>query len=137
MPVPLSDAEILRFFDKPGLRSKFSNVISKDEIGQVKPNKCYIINLVNSNETRMGHWVALSDLNPKYCIYFDSYGMPPPIDVEQWMKKTRKICVYSTLRIQKINSILCGYYCIDVLIELMKDSSLENFLNILYSLKHN
>lgn len=130
--IPLSNVEILHYFRND---KKFFGVISKDEIPQIKRKGCYIINLRDSTDPEMGHWIVLSDLNKDWCLYFDTFGQPPPTIIDKWMRKGKKQCIYSTLRIQNINSILCGYYCVHVVNELLKDSSIENFINIIFSMK--
>lgn len=63
------------------------------------------------------HWVAnFIDLKKKICIYFDSYGMEPPKQVEKFMKwltthDSEFKLYYSSRRLQYKNSE-CGMYCL-------------------------
>lgn len=78
----------------------------------------YIINLENSVDSQGGqlpgtHWCAI------YCstnmgLYFDPFGFPPPIQVENSLKNTYPSRPYymNATEIQSIRTSVCGYYCI-------------------------
>ena len=88
------------------------NVIAKDEEMLMKKNGNYIINLQNHNQ-RGSHWTTLV-MTKSDCIYMDSFGQPPPQEVDDFLKnKYKKENInYNTMIIQDMNSDYCGYFCI-------------------------
>jgi len=102
-----------------------TSVLSKDQLSRpdlirkLKNMSTFnlILNLqdsVNDNgEANLGtHWVCLSKLNNTY-LYFDSYGFPPPIEVSNLahIDNIRNI-IYTEKQIQKLNTEMCGQYCL-------------------------
>lgn len=70
------------------------------------------------------HWVAnFIDLKKKLCVYFDSYGMEPPVQVQKFMRwltthdSSFKL-VYSARRLQYKNTE-CGMYCLYFIIRML------------------
>ena len=88
------------------------NVIAKDEEMLLKKNGNYIINLQNHNQ-KGSHWTALI-MTKTDCIYMDSFGQPPPQEVEDFLKNKYKKenITYNTMIIQDMKSTYCGYFCI-------------------------
>jgi len=85
----------------------------KDELPELNPG-FYVVNL-NGNS----HWTVLcKDLdihgNPSY-LYFDSFGFPAPLEVEQAIerdahRKTEYVSMKNDL--QAYSSTACGFFCI-------------------------
>ncbi len=92
---------------------------SRDNLPRKIEEKIYIVNLNKSNEPG-SHWVLV--LKP---YYFDSFGVSPPEEILLFMGKP---IVSSTYRIQAINSIMCGYFCIYVAEELLKGKKIYDIL---------
>ena len=83
-----------------------------------------------ANDNQAGtHWVALYDVRPTICIYFDSFGAPPPNEVMKMMKATKKNCVYSNFEVQNYFSQNCGYYCVDMIQDLETGMTFAKALN--------
>lgn len=101
-----SDKDLLHYADL--LELKINQIKTKDSfIGKIK-NGFYIVNL--DNITGPGtHWAVFFCHN-NYVVYFDSFGLSPPMDIIQFCNK--KQIIYSTDHIQDIKSDACGYYCI-------------------------
>ena len=80
-----------------------------------RKNKFYIINLDKQPEnggTGMGnHWVMLSTHEDKP-FYFDSYGLPPPTRVHNFVKSEN--LSYWDKQIQSPMSEICGWFCLMV-----------------------
>ena len=73
------------------------------------------------------HWVcSFVDIPRASAYYFDSYGYPPPPEVETFLKRCRdqgcKHVYYNDIRHQRKGSE-CGMYCLFVLICLLKGRS--------------
>jgi hypothetical protein len=99
-------------------------VVSKDELHKI-PHKIggYIINLQNNHDGQGTHWVSFliyqNNDHTYRCLYYDSYGMPPPLEVEQYIKKLNDFKIaYNTRQIQKINTTECGFYALSWLYNL-------------------
>lgn len=128
---PLSNIEIEEILSK---YNNFRGVFSKDQLpNKINDNEIGVINLDNSGGGGT-HWVCYYNSSSlpenKYVIYFDSYGLPNPEEIKKYLKTSNKLIKYNTSEIQKMNSIMCGYYCIHLLDELMKG---VNFYDAIYS----
>jgi hypothetical protein len=88
------------------------NVIAKDEEMLLKINGNYVINLQNHDQ-KGSHWTTLV-MTKNDCIYVDSFGQPPPQEVNDFLKnKYKKESInYNTMIIQNLKSTYCGYFCI-------------------------
>jgi len=86
-------------------------VITKDEVKKLKKDGNYIINLENHNQPG-SHWTALI-LEDKNCLYFDSFGMPPPEKIYKFLEKKYKRVDFSKKEIQDMDSTYCGYFCME------------------------
>ena len=107
--IALSNFEMLDAAKKLNIPN-FRGVFLRDELPK-KPgwNECGILNLDDSNGVG-SHWVAfLKSGNEK--IYFDSYGLPPPLEL---IKYLRRPVLYNSERIQPDNEVFCGHLCLYV-----------------------
>ena len=89
-------------------------------------SECGILNLDNS----MGdgtHWTAWFRNNDMK-IYFDIYGLEPPLEIINHLKRP---IYYSTDCIQPRDTVVCGHLCLYVLKRL---SDGEEYMYILNSL---
>ena len=57
------------------------------------------------------HWVLFYIDNNDNCCYFDSYGMPASLELEQYFGKE---CIYSSFKFQNIGSY-CDHLCLKLL----------------------
>ncbi len=88
----------------------FGNTLTKDKVPILK-SKYYIINLDDSTGPGT-HWTLVDNRNPSKCIYFDSYGMPPPENVAAHMRQTGKPNLeYNDVDVQALGSEQCGWWC--------------------------
>jgi hypothetical protein len=92
------------------MKIPLANVISKDEIHEITKNGNYIVNLENHNQNG-SHWTALQ-MTAKNCLYMDSFGMPPPEKLFEYLEKKYKKVNYNRMVIQDMDSSFCGYFCI-------------------------
>lgn len=95
----------------------------KDELpSKLNVNKVYIINMEDSvdddgNQNQGTHWTMAyiretpnGKLQP---IYFDPYGVSPPENVKNIIKKQTKLnCPYTHKDIQSLMNNACGFYCL-------------------------
>lgn len=59
------------------------------------------------------HWVGLI-IKSDYALYSDSFGILPPLEVEQVCKG--KKLYYNKKQIQSLKATSCGYYCVAFLL---------------------
>jgi len=105
----------------------FRGVFVRDNLPR-KPNKneCGILNLDDSSGSGT-HWVAWYRKN-KENVYFDSYGIQPPLELQQYLKSS---IFYNTEKIQPEGHI-CGHLCLYVLKQLSLGRCLQEIVNTLH-----
>ena len=94
-----------------------------------KPNKkeCGIVNFDKSDGLGT-HWVAWYK-NGRTKIYFDSYGVQPPLEVIRYL---RRPIHYNTDQLQPAGEVFCGHLCLYVLKELSARHQFQDILNKLF-----
>ena len=94
------------------LKIHLVGVFMKDMLPALPSNGFYIINLQNS-DCEGTHWTSLI-LDDRNALYVDSYGMPPSIEVEDFIRKSnpRRIYGYNTTHYQSLHSTNCGFFCV-------------------------
>lgn len=109
-----SNTELWRYAKQ--LRIPLRVVTTKDRLGNEPLQQGgYIINLqddyrADGLDQTGTHWVAFWIENGK-SIYFNSFGIAPPADIQLFLWKLRPI-VYNSTQIQNIKSGWCGIYCL-------------------------
>jgi len=96
--------------------------------GKIKSHESSVVNLDNSNGAGTHFSCYYNSPNSQYVYYFDSYGALPPKQIEKYLKSSGKVIQYNSTQYQPIASILCGYYCIYVLLKLYKGESFYDIL---------
>ena len=73
----------------------------------------YILNL-DEPEDEGTHWTLLDLTDKKTNMYYDSYALFIPEEIEKFLNKSRKDFVVNPLynNEQSLNSNTCGWYCI-------------------------
>ena len=107
----ISNIELLEILKSVNI--KINGVFTKDQIKTPLKDGFYIINLQDSDDGNGTHWVVLYKINDNVSFYYDSFGFPPPDNIEKILNKKYK---YNTKQIQNINSTSCGFYCIAFII---------------------
>ena len=95
------------------------------------PNKikkgAYVVNS-DEYENTSTHWVDLF-VKPKYTVYFDSFGIEPiPKEINKFIGNND--IKSSIFRIQVYDSIMCGYFCIEVINYMIKGKTLLDYTNL-------
>lgn len=101
----------------------FGGVYSKDELANISPDgKCYIINMENSDEGNGSHWVCVIDCLKGCCVYADSFGVSPPPEICDFMRRSQNgdACIYSMCQYQEDRSDNCGRFCVWFIDSLLK-----------------
>ena len=110
--------------------NNYGGTYARDEIPEDldRRHKFYMINL-DSKSGPGTHWTCCFNCRPDTVYYFDSFGAPPPEMLLSEMKQTGKEIHFNGIQIQNLSSIMCGYYCIDVLRQLNAGKSFKNILS--------
>ena len=121
---PLSNFELEDAVNKLKIPS-FKGVFLLDTLPK-KPNKkeCGIVNFDKSSWPGT-HWVAWYK-NSKAKIYFDSYGVRPPLEVIRYLGKPIH---YNTDQLQPAGKVFCGHLSLYILKELSMGHEFQNILN--------
>ena len=125
--VPLSNFQVLDAEKKLKIK-KFRGVFVRDELPK-KPRKveCGILNLCDSQGSGT-HWVSwYKKGNLK--IYFDSYGLAPPVELINYLKRP---VYYNSERIQPDGVVICGHLCLYELKKLSDGCNFQDVINNLY-----
>jgi|SRR5437899_11114150 len=76
--------------------------------------------------------IGLAYLLKQECvIILIVFGFPPPVEVEEYLRKFDKR-YYNSFEIQKINQVICGHFCIYVLVKLNRGNDFYKILDELY-----
>ncbi len=121
--------------------TNFNGVFSKDELPSQLVHGSFIVNMSNDRDAKGNlnqgsHWIAMFVDNSFNPFYFDSFGFPPPIEISNYLRKSRKQITYSTREIQDIKTDVCGYYCLAFCLYMTRNSQkykskdvFDDFLN--------
>ena len=131
---PLSNFQIVAECKKLNI-GHFKGVFMRDELNKNREpkNECLILNIDHSANSGT-HWTSLFIKN-EVCYYFDSFGLPPPVEVENYLKNFEKR-EYNSFEIQKANQVICGHFSIYMLFKLDKGESFYQILDELYNFNH-
>ena len=90
-------------------------------------NECGILNLDDSsgNGTHWVLWYRKNNTN----FYFNSYGVQPPQELQQYLKSA---IFYITEKIQPKGEVFCGHLCLHVLKKLSLGRKLQDIVNDLH-----
>ena len=69
--------------------------------------------------------------NGKTKMYFDSYGIQPPIEIREYLKSPIQ---YNSDQLQQTGQVFCGHLCLYVLKQLGSGIKFQNVLNIFFSI---
>ena len=124
---PLSNIELTEAAKKLKIPN-FRGVYVRDELPKrARANEYGILNLDDSSG-RGTHWVGWAKKR-KEKIYFDSYGLPPPIELFNYLKRP---IYYNSERIQPDNEVFCGHLCLYVLKKLQDGFCFQDVINNLF-----
>ena len=102
-------------------KKKFRGIFMRDQL-PIKPNtpvETGIIDLDNGDGPGT-HWVAYA-IDPRGIIYFDSYGLAPPMEFMRYCKFSSTPILYSTLPTQTLSDPpICGREVSNVLAEISR-----------------
>jgi len=106
----------------------FRGTFVRDEL----PNKprLYECGILNTGDSSTGghHWICwFKDGQTK--LSFDSYGLPPPIELVAYLKCP---VLYNSERLQFGDTVFCGHLCLYVLKKLGDGYNFQDIVNSLW-----
>ena len=108
---------------------------SRNNLPNKIKNGAYVINL-DEYENTGKHWVSLF-VKPKYTVYFDSFGIEHiPKEIKKFINNdTAKSSAIARIksnifRIQTYDSIMCRYFCIELINYMLKGKTLLDYTNL-------
>ena len=124
---PLSNIDLRKWCDY--LRIPIKGIFSRDETKPLFHSPC-IINLDDFGSLGT-HWVCCWHAKNGTYEYFDSFGLPPPLE---WQKEMSMHGIKHFFRndnqIQWEQSVRCGYYCLLFLSQRNKGTSFVDILKM-------
>ena len=129
---PLSNFQLIDAAKKLGIKN-FRGAFVRDQLpNRPRAVECGIVNTGDSR-TNGFHWMCwFKRNNVKYC--FDSYALPPPVELVVYLKKSSKASpvYYNSERIQFGDTVFCGHLCLYVLKKLDEGNEFQEILNGLW-----
>lgn len=100
--------ELVRVLNIKNFRGIFMRDTLPPLIKEVEVGILYL----DSSSGKGTHWVCYSK-NNKNIYYFDSFGLDPPLELQEYLKNGEdKKIELSTFQIQEFGTHHCGYYCL-------------------------
>ena len=123
---PLSNLDIIDAAKKLSLDEFRGVFLRKTLPTKSKLNECGTLNL-DSSSGDGAHWVIWFKKG-KIKFYFDSYGVPPPSELIDYLKSP---IFYNRERVQQNGEVLCGHLCLFTLKQLSLGNNLQTVINYL------
>ena len=121
-PYPLTNFEIIKYYEN---ESRFNGVYSRDNLPNKIKDGAYVINLDEYSDIGT-HWIALY-LKNNDITYFDSFAVKHiPKEIKAFIGRPSFSALQNRniktniFRIQAYDSIMCGYFVLDLLILCLK-----------------
>jgi hypothetical protein len=112
----------------PSTRNDFGGVLAIDELPLRPDHKAYIVNLDTSSEPG-SHWVAIY-FDPRGCAeYFDSFSLPPPSPIENFITSNSYSFKCNGQQLQNVRTAVCGQYCTYFIIKRCSGKSMLQLLH--------
>ena len=116
--------------------SRFNGVYSRNNLPKITKKGAYVINLDEYENNGM-HWIALF-AKTNEVIYFDSFGIEHiPKEINKFIRSKElgsavgnKEIKVNIFRIQAYDSIMCGYFCIEIINYMLKGKTLLDYTNL-------
>ena len=140
---PLTNTEISEYYAN---EPRFNGVYPRNNLPNKIKRRAYVINL-DEYENTGTHWVSLF-VKPKYTVYFDSFGVEHiPKEINKFIRSkelrakalrskelgsvvghavglaVRNEIKSNIFRIQAYDSIMCGYFCIELINYMLKSKA--------------
>lgn len=119
-----------RCLDDPFVRRHYRGTYALDQLpSELAAGGVYCLNLDPSSRPGI-HWCGIANKveNLSSCVYFDSFGRPPPEAIRESLFSNAKYIYYNDAQIQNVLSEVCGELTILCLMLLCRGHSLLDIL---------
>ena len=131
---PLTNVVISEYYKN---EPRFNGVYSRNNLPKTIKKGAYVINL-DEYENTGTHWVSLF-VKANEVIYFDSFGVEHiPKEINKFIRSKElgpavdnKNIKANIFRIQAYDSIMCEYFCIELINYMLKGKTLLDYTNLL------
>ena len=123
-PFPLTNFEIQKYHQN---EPRFNGVYSRDNLPKIKDG-AYIINLDEYSDIET-HWVALYVHNNDVTYFYSFRVEHNPKEMKTFIGRSLSITT-NIFKIQRYNSIMCGYFCIGFIDFMLAGKTLTEFTNL-------
>lgn len=86
-------------------------VFSKNKLPNTHKIGSYYINMENEEDGNGTHWVLCIIFKDAKALYFDSFGIKNPLEIEEFLKPFKPYA-YNHRDIQDLTSERCGLFCV-------------------------
>ena len=96
-------------------RENFIGVFACDNLPKHLPPRRPLMIVANTDKHNQPgqHWISIYiGREGELSEYFDSMGMPPPMNFENFLNKFASEWLYNDCKLQSVLSHFCGHYCI-------------------------
>jgi hypothetical protein len=121
---PLTDGDIYKFATDNKI--PLNAILMRNEKKPKGVNGFYVFNL-DDKDNGGTHWTC-AFFNKTQILYFDPFGLAPPVEILKFMKSYNKNVSYSSSQLQNIKSITCGYFVCYFMYRIYKGKKLYDFL---------
>src|SRR5271163_2324120 len=94
----------------------FLGVFLINRVKNVNPSKHVSVSFIANLQAKNlpgNHWVAILRTSDNVCLYFDSCGRVPPLEIQNWFMKHSSRWAHNKNFLQKDGeNVSCGYLCI-------------------------
>ena len=120
----LSNFEIEKYYKN---EPRFNGLFPRNNLPKQIQDETYVINLDEYADVGK-HWIALF-CNRNEIVYFDSFGVEHiPEEIKKFIgNKNIKTNIF---RVQEINSVMCGYFCIGFIDFMLAGKKLIDYTNL-------
>lgn len=116
----VTDTQIRNYLERRGVVPW--GIWLRDQVPTKEPPSpgLYIFNLDGGDAATGTHWTCMI-ASESDCVYFDSFGCPPPVQVDNFAKKKYPKRFHNRLVLQDVDSTTCGLYVIAFALSVLKD----------------
>ena len=109
----------------------YRGIYMKDQLPRLLSNGWYIVNMESHLDGNGTHWCAFKYASTTPSIWFDSFGIIPPLDVLESVKHN---LIYNNEQIQDLASSCCGWFSIACVLYdnpmIPAEQSLDRFIHM-------
>ena len=123
-PHPLTNFELEMYYQNEPI---FNGLFSRNNLPEKIKDGAYVINLDEYADVGT-HWIALF-CNRNEIVYFDSFGVEHvPEEIKEFIgNKNIKANIF---RVQTNDSVMCGYFCIELIDFILAGKNLTTYTNL-------